>query len=131
MEGCDIAQTMRLIGNAFERRQCACQRRHKFRGFRKLAVVQSDARIGTMQIGLLTAAVLFELRAERMERVCEAIAAGTRARAAQHCALKRSDGTVAVRHTKTQQRMLEQREQRHRSKLAERRFRSKPCKYSR
>ena len=68
-----------------------------------------------MQIGFLTAAVFFELCAKRIERVRKAIAAGARPGAAQHRAFERRDSAPGMRHTKMQQRMLEQRQQRHRS----------------
>ena len=92
----DIAQAMRLIGDAFERRQRARKRCDKFRGFCKLAVVQSDARIGMMQIGLSLGAVFFQLRTKSIERVRQSDAAGAGPRAAQHRAFERSDRALAM-----------------------------------
>ena len=106
----DFAQTMRLIGNAFERRQRASERCDKFRSVGKLVVVQPDARVGMMQIGFLLTVEFLQLRAESLERMRKSVAAGARPRAAQHRALKRCDRAIAARPANAQQRMLEQRQ---------------------
>ena len=62
----------------------------------------------------------------------EPVAAGARARAAQQRALQRGDGDVvrACRGAEPQQRMLEQRQQRHRLEAAERGFRGEPREHA-
>ena len=100
---------------------------NKIGGGGKLGVGELDARIGRMQIDLLVCAN-FQLR--RSVARARPRGAGTRTRPAQDRALERGDRVLPVAHAEPQQRMLEQSEQRHRRKAAERGFGGKPGKNS-
>ena len=99
---------------------------------RARASVNSDARIGPMQVGGFLAPNLRELAAEGRERMCEPGGAGPRPRAAQDRALQRRDRAPYARRmaAEPEQRMLEQRQQRHRRQPAERRLRDEPREHA-
>ena len=124
----DLAKRRSLFAEAFERRQRLREPADQIGGGRKFGIGQTDARIRSMQIGLLLAPEFFELRAKRFERAGKPRAAGARPRSAQNRALERSNGILRMAQAEPQQRMFEQAEQGHRSEAAERRVGREPGK---
>ena len=92
----------------------------------KLAVGKAHARIGAVQFGRLLAARFSELHAKRFECAEKPGSTGPRTRSAQDRALERRNRARGVARADPQQRMLEEREQRHRSEFAKRRFGREP-----
>ncbi len=126
----DLAQRARLFAEAFERRQRLCEPTNQIGGGREFAIGQADARIGRMQIDRLLAPESFDLHAKSFERAGKSRRAGPRPRPAQNRALERDDSLLGMARTEPQQRMLEQAEQGHRRKAAERRVDRQPGKRS-
>ena len=108
----------------FQRRQRGGEPGDQFGGNVELIVGNQPARIAAVK--------LVAIGAEGCERVRKAVAAGARPRAAQQRALQRGDGGVvrARRCAEPQQRMFQQRQQRHRLQAAERGFRRQPREHA-
>jgi hypothetical protein len=108
----------------FQRGERGAKAGDQFGGDVEPVVVDQPAWIAAVQLGARGA--------EGGERAHERVTAGTWARAAQQRVLERRDGGVvrAFFGAEPQQRMLEQREQRHRLEPAEGRFGGEPREHA-
>ena len=120
----ELGKRMRARLQPLQRRQRRAEPGDQFGGHVELVVVDQPARVAAVQLGAVGA--------ESGERTAERVAARARTRAAQQRALQRCDGGMvrAGFGAEPQQRMLEQRQQRHRLQAAERGFRRKPCEHA-
>ena len=104
----EFGKRMRARLQPFQRRQRRAEPRDQFGGDVEFIVIDQPARIAAVK--------LVAIGAEGGERTAKSVAAGLRPRATQDGALQRRDGGVvrAIFGAEPQQRMLEQRQQRHR-----------------
>ncbi len=116
---------MRAGFQCFQRRQRGGEAFDQCAGGIELVSANEHARIAGMQVSTASARNVVSAWAS-------AFAAGTRARTAQQRALERGDGRVvcAERLPEPQQRMLEQRQQRHRLEAAERDLGGEPREHA-